>query len=126
MKLVACVVLASVLARHYGWGLVPPEVAGTVSKMLGAMASLVFLGLIAYAYRSRLVWLACAYGAWEFGQTALCSAAYLVKPWPVESGQGMCSAWVGLDVGFVGLMFAAFVAYRLTLSELIVTDQKNG
>jgi hypothetical protein len=26
----------------------------------------------------------------------------------------MCSAWAGVDVGFVGLLFAAFVAYRLT------------
>ena len=126
MKLVACVVLGVVLARHYGWGFVPPEMAGVVSKMLGAAASMVFLALIAYAYRSRLVWLACAYGLWEYGQAAVCSVAYLVKPWQVEPGQAMCSTWAGLDVGFVGLMFAAFVAYRLTLSELIVTDQKSG
>lgn len=119
-------VLGVVLARHYGWGFVPPEIAGVVSKMLGAAASVVFLAMIAYAYRSRLVWLACAYGLWEYGQAVVCSAAYLVKPWQVGPGQAMCSTWAGIDVGFVGLMFAAFVAYRLTLSELIVTDQKNG
>ena len=62
MKLVACIVLGVVLTRHYGWGFVPPEMAGVVSKMLGAVASVVFLALIAHAYRSRLVWLACAYG----------------------------------------------------------------
>lgn len=112
MKLVACIVLAAVLARHYGWGFVPPEVAGTVSKMLGAMSSLVFLGVIAYAVRSRLVWLACAYGAWEYGLTAFCTASYLVSPWPVAPGQAMCSAWVGWDVGFVGLLFAAYVAHE--------------
>ena len=91
MKLVACIVLGVVLARHYGWGFVPPEMAGVVSKMLGAAASVVFLALIAYAYRSRLVWLACAYGLWEYGQAAVCSAAYLVKPWQVEPGQAMWS-----------------------------------
>jgi hypothetical protein len=123
VKLVACIVFAAVLARHYGWGLVPPELAGTTSKMLGAMATLVFLALIACAWRSRLVWLACAYGAWEYGQTAFCTAAYLVKPWPVAPGQAMCSAWAGLDVGFVGLLFAAAVAYKINLSELIGTDK---
>lgn len=126
MKLAACIVLAAVLARHYGWGLVPPELAGIVSKMLGALASLVFLALIAYGYRCRLVWMACAYGAWEFGQTALCSAAYLLRPWPIDAGQGMCSAWAGIDLGFVGILFAAVVAYRVALSELIVTDERNG
>lgn len=113
MKLVAAVVLAAVLTRHYGWGFVSPESAGVVSKMMGAIASIVFLALIAAAWkRSRIVMLACAYGAWEYGQTALCSAAYLVKPWPVAEGQAMCSAWVGWDVGFVGLLFAAYVAHE--------------
>ena len=123
MKLVACIVFAAVLARHYGWGFVPPELAGITSKMLGALASLAFLALIACAWRSRLVWLACAYGAWEYGQTAVCTAAYLVKPWPIVTGQAMCSAWAGLDVGFVGLLFAAAVAYKINLSELIGTDK---
>jgi len=126
MKPVACIVLAAVLARHYGWGLVPPELAGVASKMLGAMASLVFLALIASAWRSRIVWSACAYGAWEYGQTALCSVAYMVKPWPVEAGEPMCSAWVGFDVGFFGLLIAAGVIYRLALSELIVTKDERG
>jgi hypothetical protein len=126
VKSVACIVVSAVLARHYGWGLVPPELAGVASKMLGALASLVFLALIAMAWRRKAVWLACAYGAWEYGQTAFCSAAYMVKPWPIVPGQPMCSAWVGLDVGFLGLMFAAFVVYRLALAELTVTSDRHG
>lgn len=126
MKTVACIVLAAVLVRHYGWGLVSPELAGVASKMLGAMASLVFLTLIASAWRSRIVWAACAYGAWEYGQTALCSAAYMVKPWPIDPGQPMCSAWVGFDVGFFGLLIAASVIYCLARSEFIFTKDKRG
>jgi hypothetical protein len=126
VKTVACIVLAAVLVRHYGWGLVSPELAGVASKMLGALTSLVFLALIASAWRSRIVWAACAYGAWEYGQTALCSAAYMVRPWQVDPGQPMCSAWAGFDVGFFGLLIAACVIYRLALSELIVTKDERG
>jgi hypothetical protein len=123
VKLVACILLSAILARHYGWGLASPEMAGLHSKLLGATAALVMLALIASAWRDRLVWAACGYGAVEYGQTAVCAAAYMHTPWPIQQGQPMCSAWAGADVAFFGLTVAAIVTYCLAWS---VTCNKSS
>jgi hypothetical protein len=120
MKALALCLLAVLVTRHYAWDLAPPELAGVTSKMLGALEALSLLGVIAYAYRHTAVWVVCCYGAWEHAQTAICSWAYIVRPWTVAPGEPMCSAATGVEIGAVGIAIAAALAYWLNLSKLPV------
>lgn len=102
----AAALLTLCAARHYGWALVDPEIAGIVSKMLGSIAA---IGLLAIIWmQSRPVGLiAFIVGSWyafEELQTVVCSALYLIEPWAIKPGQAMCSAKVGVDIGLVGII----------------------
>ncbi len=121
MKSLALCLLAVLVTRHYAWDIAPPELAGVASKMLGALESLALLAVIAYAYRHTAVWFVCCYGAWEHAQTAICSWAYLLQPWPVQPGEPMCTAATGIEIGAFGLAMAAALLYWLNLSNLPVS-----
>jgi hypothetical protein len=113
----AAALLLIALARHYGYVPFPPEMRGMVSKGLGGVAILALLSAVASMWRHRLVWLACAYWAFEELQVVLCSAAYIVEPWSVAPGQSICSAKAGFDLGAVGIMLAAVVLLRITTAR---------
>lgn len=93
--------------RHYGWALAPAEVAGVVSKGLGAAAILALLAIL------RPGGLAAAVAAWfafEELQVLICSALWVVSPWHVEEGRAMCSAYIGFDIGAISLCIVAAFA----------------
>lgn len=97
--------------RHYGWALVPAEMAGVASKGLGAAAILALLLML------RPRGLAAAVAAWfavEELQVLLCSALWMRQPWPVNEGQAMCSAFVGFDIGAVSLAIVAAFAVAVS------------
>lgn len=105
--------VAIVLLRDVGWARFPPEFQGMASKGLGALLVLFLLGALwTHAQRSRWLLAGIAYGAWSALQTAICSAAYMLQPWEVPPGIGICSARVEFDLGALGLMFAAWFAVR--------------
>lgn len=112
MNLVASL-LAVGAARHYLWPHFPAELQGMASKGMGAVATLLLLALVYRANRSKPLAMVLCWWAWEEAQTALCSLAYLAQPWTVESGQGICSARVGFDLGAAGLVCVAYLAWRL-------------
>jgi len=105
--------MAALVLRETGWSWFPHELQGMASKGLGALLVLVLLAAV-WRLSSRSGWLMAAigYGAWSALQTLLCSAWYMVEPWTVPPGVGICSARVGFDLGALGLLAAAWFALR--------------
>ncbi len=93
--------------RHYGWALVPVELAGVASKGLGAVA---ILSLLALLQPKGIAALVAAWIAFEELQVLICSAMWMREPWHVEPGQAMCSAYVGFDIGAISLCIVAAFA----------------
>lgn len=106
-------------ARHYAWPLFPELMRGSAWKALGAAATLLLLWLVAKAYRQPAVLAVILWFAFEEAQTLLCSVAYAYEPWPIEPGQSMCSARASFDLGAIGLVWMAVLAYNL--SSITVT-----
>ncbi len=105
--------MAALVLRESAWSWFPVDLQGMASKGLGALLVLVLLAAV-WLLSSRSGWLmaAMAYGAWSALQTLLCACAYMVEPWTVPPGQGICSARIGFDLGALGLLAAAWFALR--------------
>jgi hypothetical protein len=105
--------MAALVLREVGWSGFPPELQGMASKGLGALLVLVLLAAV-WLLSSRSGWLmaAVAYGAWSALQTLICSVVYMVEPWTVPPGVGICSARIDFDLGALGLLAAAWFALR--------------
>ena len=110
---IALAMLAVAAVRCYGWELAPPELRGLLSKALGAMAIIALVWIIDSLVQHWGVRLVALIWTWEQMQTVICSAWYAVEPWPVATGQAMCSAKAGFDLGAIGVMFVAFALWRL-------------
>lgn len=116
---IACELLLIVAAREHLWPALPAELQGMASKGLGAALVLVLLSMV-HRLSLRLYGPSKALGCvllvacWYSLQTLICSAAYMVEPWQVGPGQGICSARLDFDLGAVGVMLCAWLALRLT------------
>jgi hypothetical protein len=110
--------------RHYLWQHFPDELQGMASKGLGAAAVLCLLAVVWRMAPSKPLGLVLMWWAWEECQVLLCSIAYMVEPWHVEVGEGICSARIGFDIGAAGILFVAYLAHRVNLSDL--TGSKSG
>ena len=118
MKNLAVALLALAAVRHYGWHVVPPEYAGIASKGLTALVMLALVGLLWRLTRGGyLLGAVLAWWAWEESQVAICSALFAINPWPVQTGQGICSALTGLDLGAVGICIVALLAWQAIKSD---------
>lgn len=105
--------LAVLALREHAWAWFPAELQGMASKGSGALLALFLLGVVLkLAPRSGWLLAAIAYGTWSALQTLICSIAYMVQPWDVPPGVGICSARIDLDLGALGIMFAAWFAVR--------------
>lgn len=110
----ACELLLIVAAREHLWPMLPAELQGMASKGLGAALVLVLLSMVyRLAPRSRVLVGVLLLAAWYNLQTLICSAAYLIEPWSVPPGVGICSARVDFDLGALGLLAVAFFACLL-------------
>lgn len=115
-------------ARHYGWAMFPQELKALASKGLGGLAMLALLAIIFHMARERgpisktfgLVFL---WSSWEGLQISLCSFWFMVDPWPINAGEAMCSARIGLDIGSVGILAVAVILWRLTRTIVQVTNR---
>ena len=90
------------MARHYVWDKVPPELQGSAWKLCSAVC---ILGLLAMVWQARS-WPVFAVFAFEELQVLICSAWFMVEPWPVPDGVGTCSAKAGIDLGALGVMLS--------------------
>lgn len=109
----AVFILAVGVVRHYGYALAQPEDIGIVSKALGGFALLAVVPFIWKAYPSRLMGFVLAWWIFEALQIVLCSTVYWIKPWEVQTGQSICSAAFGMDLGALGVMAAAVILWRI-------------
>lgn len=111
--------MAALVLREVAWTWAPVELHGMASKGLGAFLVLVLL-VVVWLQSSRSGWLMAAigYGAWSALQTLLCSFAYMVEPWTVPPGMGICSARVDFDLGALGLLIAAWFAVRASTGKV--------
>ena len=123
MNLAAELLLIAAL-RHYGWPALPAELQGMASKGLGAAATLVLLSVVWRMHQSKPLALVLLWWAWEELQTLICAAAWIIEPWTVPPGVGICSARIGFDIGALGILAVAAIAYRLAPVSLYST--KNG
>lgn len=112
-SVLAAVIMAALVLREVGWTWAPHHLQGMASKGLGALLVLVLLAAV-WRLSQCTGWLTAvlAYGAWSALQTLLCAGAFMVDPWTVPPGQGICSARVGFDLGAMGLLAAAWFALR--------------
>lgn len=115
----AAALMAALLLREVGWSWFPAELQGMASKGLGAFLVLALLAAV-WRLSSRSGWLMAvmAYGVWSALQTVLCSVAYMVEPWTVPPGVGICSARVEFDLGALGLMIAAWFAVMASSAKV--------
>ena len=119
-------IMAAFLLREVGWSWFPAEHQGMASKALGSLLVLFLAGVVWHlAKRSKWLLAALAYGIWSALQTVICSIAYMVQPWAVSPGQGICSARIDFDLGALGLMAAAFFAVRAAgVTSYSITNEK--
>ena len=110
---IALYLLAVGVVRHYGWFVFDPELRGSASKMLGGVCTLAVIPLLYRLAPSRPLLLVLAWWAFENLQIALCSGAYMVKPWTVEVGQSICSERLDFDMGALGIMLAALLLWYI-------------
>lgn len=118
--------MAALVLREVAWSWFPAELQGMASKGLGALLVLVLLAAV-WRLSSRSGWLtaAMAYGAWSALQTVICSFAFMVEPWTVPPGVGICSARIDFDLGALGLLVAAWFAVKAShVTPYRFNDQK--
>ena len=102
---VAAVLLLAMGARHYLYDAWPPELRGLASKALGALALLTLIWTVHHlAPRASALTLVALWWSVEEVQVALCSFAFMHRPWPVAPGQSICSARLDLDLGAIGIV----------------------
>jgi hypothetical protein len=94
--------LALGVTLHYGWALVPPEHAAQIWNAVGAVARAALLLWVAFHIRHPAVTAVTVWWLIEEALVAGCSAAYIIKPWPVPVGQAQCSSLFHLDLGTLG------------------------
>lgn len=123
-SLIAGLLLLAAL-RHYGYDLFQPGMRGMASKGFGAVLVLSLVWMLYSRIQSEpLFWLS-LWITWEELQVALCSFAYIARPWEVETGKGICSELIGLDLGAFGICaLTAFVVRYL--SELTGMPKQGG
>lgn len=100
-------------SRHYAWDLFPPELRGIVAKALGGAA---MLGLILIVLRLRFsvpMALVASWWAIEELQIVICSILFAVAPWPVPTGQSLCSSRIDVDLGSIGICVVGWLAFYL-------------
>lgn len=98
-------------ALFYGWAAFP-EHAAFVWNISGSIARLVLLWSLIWG-RGR--WFL-AVGLWWTAEEAMligCNALYILNPWPVKKGEAICSALLQYDLGTIGLLVVALLAWQL-------------
>lgn len=120
----AAVFLAAGALRHYLWARFPDDLQGMASKGLGALAILFLLAVVLGSSKApKALVLVIAWWAWEECQVVLCSIAYMIEPWNVPPGVGICSAKTGLDIGALGILVVGYLAYYLVRTDSMQTKK---
>lgn len=126
-KQIAAEVLLAVAGREYLWALAPVQHRGDVSKLLGACLVLVLVSVIyRLAKPSKLLNAVLAAAVWFQLQTVICVAAFIIDPWPIPEGCAMCSSRIDFDLGALGLMLIAWLAWVMTVRAYKANERDNS
>ena len=107
----ALALLVALVVCRFGWRLVPEVNRADAWNIAQACAVLALLGLLALVYRSSgWVLAVLALGAAWQAMTAVCSAAYIIRPWPVAPNQEQCDAALDAPLSLVGVWLAVVLA----------------
>ncbi len=107
------VLLAVGAARHYGWDFLPPELRGIAAKGLGGFAMLCMILVVLRLRFSVPLALVASWWAIEELQVIICSILFGLAPWPVPTGQALCSSRIDVDLGSVGICVVGWLAFYL-------------
>jgi hypothetical protein len=115
----AAELLLIVAGRHHLWPAAAAADQPIVSKALGACLVLWLLSVVqrlawALGHGSKVLAGVLMIAAWYQAQALVCSLSYLVEPWPVLPGQGLCTGRIGFDLGAIGLVLIAVAASSLS------------
>ena len=124
LELVASMLLVGAW-RHYGWALYEGPARALVYKASWSAATLFLLFLLWRQIGNKWMAPVMLWWAWEEMQCLLCTTWFIFDPWLLEPGQAMCSAKAGFDIGALGILVVAVLAFRLTLPNWVVTDSKS-
>lgn len=98
------------LVLSYGWHWVPDELVADVWNIATSALVVFLLSILAMTFHSPEVWLVVALLIVLKLMVIGCSLWYLVDPWPINPGDGMCAARLNVPVGALGLAVAALLA----------------
>lgn len=107
-------VLLLLVLRHYGYYAAPQAVQAAMYSALGALA---VAALVLYTQLPNVL------KAWVMAeelQTAGCTAAWIVWPWPLGSGE-LCSDALGFKLGSIGLLWLALALWAHNRTGVQVT-----
>lgn len=107
-------VLLLLVLRHYGYNVAPSAVQAAMFSALGA---LVIAALVLY---TRLPNGLKAWALAEELQTAGCTTAWILWPWPLGSGE-LCSDALGFKLGSIGLLWLALAMWAHNRTGVQVT-----
>lgn len=108
----AVALLLLIVLAGYGWQHVPIDAQADVASIGAHVVILALVVLVGVGRRS--LWPVLGLQAGFSLQSAGCSAAYLIAPWPVDPGAEQCSARLGLPLGLMGLVAALLILSHLT------------
>lgn len=111
------VLLLLLVGRHYAYTLAEPALRGILSKAIGGLVILILLWWVVINLQSWLATLIAVWWSVEEAQVIGCSVGYLVRPWKIEPGQGLCSAWTGFDVGSITIGIVALLALFIAITH---------
>lgn len=96
--------------RHYGYALFPDHAAAW--NILTAAVLIVLVWRVCPPGWPRLI---AAWWTVEEIMVVGCNAWYAWRPWPVAEGDDICSSLVGADLGLVGAVALAVLAWMLSV-----------
>ncbi len=109
----ACVLLALFAARHFGYYAFDGQDRAQAWNISGAVTSLLLAAAAFRTVPTKTVALIFAWIAFEEVQVIVCSAAWIIHPWTVQTGSDQCSSLVGLDIASLGMIAIVFLLWRL-------------
>lgn len=94
----------------YGWSAFPPEQQALAWNIGGAIGR---LSLLWYAVRGSLGIIVASWWTAEELLVIGCSGLYMVRPWEVKAGEAMCSSLLHYDLGTIGMLVIALIAWQI-------------
>lgn len=101
------------VAKLTAWQAFPEAMQADIWNVSNALWATALLALIGLLYASKAMFLTVSMLAGFELQTAACSIGYIVKPWPMNPGDELCSAGLQFPIALVSLWAAVCLTLYL-------------